>query len=144
MNYTDDQKYADVFLLVAPFFKLYFEYCNNFTLAVDVRETLLKKNQKFAKFIKSVEMPEYVQFEFSSDKKKAKKKKKNTFTRKINLENLMIEPVQRLPRYELLLRGILKETAPSHPDFEDLTKAYAMCREINKNYIDKKITQYNQ
>ena len=41
--------------------------------------------------------------------------------KKMGLENLLIMPVQRLPRYNLLLRDLLKQTKDDHPDYEGLT-----------------------
>lgn len=37
--------------------------------------------------------------------------------------NFLILPVQRLPRYVLLLRDLLKFTPEEHTDFENLSKA---------------------
>jgi len=39
----------------------------------------------------------------------------------------MIEPIQRLPRYELFLKDLLKNTEEIHPDYENITKAYKKC-----------------
>jgi len=43
--------------------------------------------------------------------------------RNIHLQAMLIEPVQRLPRYPLLIKALLKHTPPEHPDFKDLEKA---------------------
>ena len=43
----------------------------------------------------------------------------------------MITPVQRLPRYELLLRDLVKNTAKNHPDYPNLTFALEKMTEIN-------------
>ena len=40
-------------------------------------------------------------------------------------------PVQRLPRYEMLLRDIVKHTWDSHPDKSNLTEALRHICEIN-------------
>lgn len=40
-----------------------------------------------------------------------------------DLMNFLILPVQRLPRYVLLLRDLLKYTPEAHVDFEPLSKA---------------------
>jgi hypothetical protein len=36
----------------------------------------------------------------------------------LGLDDYLIMPVQRVPRYVLLLRGVLKYTLPGHPDHE--------------------------
>ena len=39
------------------------------------------------------------------------------------IESYLILPVQRIPRYTLLLRAVLAETDPKHPDYELCQKA---------------------
>jgi len=58
---------------------MYFIYNNNYSNANTLRLELLKTNKKFKELIESVEFTE---------------KLKN-----MSLESLMIEPIQRLPRY---------------------------------------------
>ena len=40
-----------------------------------------------------------------------------------DLSSYAIQPIQRVPRYELLLRELLKETDKNHADYADITKA---------------------
>nr|CAD7446783.1 unnamed protein product [Timema bartmani] len=42
---------------------------------------------------------------------------------KLALDHLLIMPVQRIPRYELLMQRLLKHTDPSHPDHQILLDA---------------------
>lgn len=46
------------------------------------------------------------------------------------LESLLILPVQRLPRYELLLRDIIKSTPEYHKDFNSLLQASKSVNEM--------------
>merc|ERR1712130_459399 len=39
------------------------------------------------------------------------------------IQDYLILPVQRIPRYRMLLRELLKHTAETHPDFQPLTQA---------------------
>jgi hypothetical protein len=39
-------------------------------------------------------------------------------------------PVQRVPRYELLLRDLIKQTAVTHPDYNDLNAALEKVKSI--------------
>jgi len=41
----------------------------------------------------------------------------------VQLNSLLIEPVQRIPRYQLLLEDLLVNTPKAHPEFKDLKKA---------------------
>ena len=36
------------------------------------------------------------------------------------LQSLLITPVQRIPRYNLLITDLLKRTPPEHPDYNNL------------------------
>ena len=38
----------------------------------------------------------------------------------VTLQSLLIQPVQRIPRYKLLLEQLLKETPQAHPDHPNL------------------------
>ncbi|RNA40340.1 rho guanine nucleotide exchange factor 17, partial [Brachionus plicatilis] len=42
---------------------------------------------------------------------------------KLTLKDLIIQPVQRIPRYELYIKDFLKCTPPNHPDHQYLIKA---------------------
>jgi len=41
-------------------------------------------------------------------------------------------PIQRIPRYILLIKDILKHTAPNHRDHQDLVEAFNSINEIAK------------
>ncbi|XP_015585736.1 rho guanine nucleotide exchange factor 10-like protein isoform X2 [Cephus cinctus] len=49
---------------------------------------------------------------------------------KLGLDQLLIKPVQKIPRYELLIQRLLKHTDPSHPDYELLTAAQKEVHEL--------------
>lgn len=49
---------------------------------------------------------------------------------KLGLDQLLIKPVQKIPRYELLIQRLLKHTDPSHPDHELLTAAKKEVHEL--------------
>jgi hypothetical protein len=51
---------------------------------------------------------------------------------KLDLFSLLIMPVQRVPRYVLLLRELIKHSPKSHPDYANLTAAQAMMEEIGQ------------
>ena len=54
-----------------------------------------------------------------------------------------MEPVSRICRYDLIFGEILKKTEKSHPDYENLEKAYNAMRVILTN-INKKIDDYKK
>lgn len=49
------------------------------------------------------------------------------------LNSLLLEPVQRVPRYELLLKDLLKHTTEDHPDYTNLQNAVILIQEVNNN-----------
>ncbi|PAA57831.1 hypothetical protein BOX15_Mlig026874g1 [Macrostomum lignano] len=55
--------------------------------------------------------------------------------RRLPLKSLIIKPVQRIPRYELLLKRLLEHTQEAHPDWEQLKQAetavHALAMKIN-------------
>ncbi len=57
----------------------------------------------------------------------------------LQLESYLIMPVQRLPRYQMLLNGLLKYTDEQHVDYADLCSAQQsiinICTEINTQKV---------
>jgi len=51
-------------------------------------------------------------------------------SRKLDLPSLLIMPIQRLPRYLLLLEDLHRETAPDHSDFPDLSKSIKILKQV--------------
>ncbi|XP_071861960.1 rho guanine nucleotide exchange factor 17 isoform X6 [Bombus fervidus] len=49
---------------------------------------------------------------------------------KLGLDQLLIKPVQKIPRYELLIQRLLKHTDTTHPDFELLQAAQKEVHEL--------------
>lgn len=56
---------------------------------------------------------------------------------KLTLDDLLIKPVQRIPRYVLFIKDLLKHTAPSHPDHSPLQQALGeltmLAERVNKS-----------
>jgi len=64
-------------------------------------------------------------------------KKKAAQVRQLDLSALLIMPIQRLPRYELLLSELVKNTSENHSDFASLSEALKYIREVNL-YINQR------
>ena len=82
---------------MAPFFKLYSVYAFDYRKALLMVQELTSKNPVFRKFLEQTESRPEVQ-------------------RKLN--SLMIIPIQRVPRYKLLLEQVLLYTSPADADFK--------------------------
>eukprot|EP00842_Homolaphlyctis_polyrhiza_P003375 jgi/Hompol1/4038/HPOL_003460-RA len=48
----------------------------------------------------------------------------------LNLNSYLVLPIQRLPRYKMLLESLLSVTSQEHPDYDDLTKAVADIKHV--------------
>eukprot|EP00026_Physarum_polycephalum_P006886 Phypoly_transcript_06939.p1 GENE.Phypoly_transcript_06939~~Phypoly_transcript_06939.p1 ORF type:complete len:369 (+),score=54.34 Phypoly_transcript_06939:492-1598(+) len=98
-DWGPNQLIGDVFLKILPFLKTYTNYTSGYAQGL----AALKECEKHSVFqgIISRCSSEY----------------------KLGLEALMIQPVQRIPRYNLLLADLAKNTDPSHPDYKNLKTA---------------------
>lgn len=47
---------------------------------------------------------------------------------KMDLSSYLLKPVQRMGKYSLLLKQIIKECSPSEPEYADLKEAYEMVK----------------
>lgn len=100
---SNDITIGDVFIKFAPFFKIYHPYCNTFEASSKLVGKLLSERSSFAKFLA--------------------KASKDPRTLHQSLQSLMIMPVQRIARYQLLIEAVLKQTPPGHPDHVLLAEA---------------------
>jgi len=104
------------FTTLGAFLKAYTDYVKNFDFALQ-RIGLCSKDSKFSTFIKSAE--------------------EKTVPRS-RLESLLITPVQRIPRYVLLLQDLLKHTEDSHPDFSHIVEALDLIKSVAMSINDTK------
>jgi hypothetical protein len=88
----------------SQFIKLYIEYVKNFDSVYVMIKFIKKKKRNFKEMIKAFELEQ------------AK-------TNALDLGSFLILPVQRLPRYMLLLAELEKFTEVDHPDKKGLQKA---------------------
>jgi hypothetical protein len=109
------QKFGDIFRDSAPLMKLYYRYIRDFTKAQTRLADLEVKYPEFKEFLV----------------------KQNEKSGGLGLMGFLIMPVQRLPRYELLLRALLKLTEPTHVDFQNLTDALEAVVHVNQ-YINQR------
>ncbi len=94
------ERVGGIFLTFVPFFKMYMQYLSNFEHALTRRAQLLTANSSFAAFID--------------------KATKDPRCMGEGIESFLVAPVQRIPRYQLLLEQILKYTQKDHPDYNNV------------------------
>jgi len=104
------QVIADAFKAVADFFKMYSQYCSNQQTCLEVIGRLCK-NSQFEAFL--MERAQIV-----------------PGCRNLDLQQLVIKPVQRMCKYPLFLREIMRFTLPDHPQFPLLQQAFSKVDEV--------------
>lgn len=87
-KWEEDPRLGDVMTRFAPFLKLYSSYVADFDTANAVLNEYMTKDKRFAALIHDFE--------------------KGTSCGNLKISHFMLEPVQRLPRYKLLLEDYLK------------------------------------
>jgi hypothetical protein len=116
-QWSATQKLGDVFMSMAPFFKLYVVYSNDYDDALHLYNRYLKDSARFAELIQA---------------------EKTRDGSGMTLEHLLIMPVQRIPRYNLLLRDLIKKTDAAHPDFASLSEALAATEQVAAHINESK------
>ncbi|ORY56212.1 Dbl homology domain-containing protein [Neocallimastix californiae] len=94
---------GDIWLTMNEYLKIYLLYCSNYAYALIKLENL-KTSRSFSRFI-------YSQFQ-------------NPKSRGLTLDSFLIKPVQRICKYPLLLKELLKYTDESNKDYENLKNGY--------------------
>ncbi|KAK2962122.1 putative Titin like protein [Blattamonas nauphoetae] len=89
---------------MAGYLNCYKPYIKNYARASSTLEQVKKKNKAFRKFLQKC----------SNDR----------LSMNFPIESFLILPVQRLPRYKMLLESLLKNTLPDNPQFTQIEKAF--------------------
>ncbi|PRP77478.1 hypothetical protein PROFUN_14298 [Planoprotostelium fungivorum] len=106
------QLIGDVFLKLYPFFRAYNEYCNKYDVALE----------NYVEFMKRPEFSTFCNNQLA----------KTPNGLGPDLQSLLITPVQRIPRYALLLKELLAKTPSDHPDHTHLENAYEKIKDITE------------
>ena len=102
-NDDSQQKVGDIFVEKAPFLTMYTTYIENFDNAMNTIDKQRKRNKKFAAIMDEIQAaPEL---------------------HRLSLQHHMLAPVQRIPRYKLLLEDYIKRLPEDSSDLESATKA---------------------
>lgn len=101
---------GEIFIEFIPVFKNYTNYCQSYDKIIKKLEELKKKN---------------IFDNYLYDKKTSIENTTN-FT----IESYLILPIQRIPRYELLLKDLLKHTSKYHRDYESLLKSVSEMKSL--------------
>jgi len=105
-----------IFLAICDFLKVYTVYVNNYSVSFDTLRIAMT-NKHFQAFLEKQKLsPESNQLDFAS---------------------FLIMPIQRIPRYVLLLQDLFKHTRKSHPDYVSLKSALEKMRQV-AGYVNEK------
>ncbi|KYQ90529.1 pleckstrin (PH) domain-containing protein [Tieghemostelium lacteum] len=107
-------KLGDIFTKITAFLKVYTMYVNNYNNSFAAINEC-KENPKFAELLD-----------------------KNRSSYGLDLSSFLIMPIQRLPRYVLLLQDLMKHTQETHTDYNDLTLALKKMKEVAEYVNEKK------
>lgn len=108
----DSSTIGDVILQFTPYFKMYQNYVNNHENATKLITELMTKNTDFAQFIEH--------------------QQSDVRCKGQTLQSYLILPIQRMPRYELCLREMIKLTDNSHPDLKNLKECFKKVVDVNQ------------
>eukprot|EP00057_Strongylocentrotus_purpuratus_P014398 XP_011668872.1 PREDICTED: FYVE, RhoGEF and PH domain-containing protein 4 isoform X5 [Strongylocentrotus purpuratus] len=97
---------GDILVRLSPFLKLYTDYVGNFDKAVKCLNTWMVKIPSFASLLQEIQKKPICMF--------------------LTLQHHMLEPVQRIPRYELLLKEYLKKLPAESVDRTDAERALGL------------------
>ncbi|CAG8468194.1 9699_t:CDS:10, partial [Ambispora leptoticha] len=112
---------GDIFLDMGPFFKMYSLYVKNFNSALAAIDVQLRENPTFSSFLRDVI--------------------KTGQCKGLTLQAYLIMPVQRIPRYKMLLEDLLKKTDENHLDYLNLKKAYQVIEHV-ATFVNETIRQH--
>ena len=101
-DWSDTQFLGDLLLDLLPFLKMYTMYTSNYDRSMAALRELEAKHETVTKFMEEINANPL---------------------RTVDFRAYLIMPIQRIPRYRLLLEELLKNTTPEHPDYESLSKA---------------------
>ncbi|KAL1658879.1 CNH domain-containing protein [Schizophyllum commune] len=103
---------ACVFDAVLNFREAYIEYIPNYPIAAYRIDDEMANNHNFKDFVEaSIRHPE---------------------SHRLDMKNFINRPIPRLLRYELLLKNILDETPPGHPDRNDIPQVLELIKALGK------------
>ncbi|XP_058410447.1 FYVE, RhoGEF and PH domain-containing protein 2 isoform X2 [Diceros bicornis minor] len=105
-DWSATPRIGDVIQKLAPFLKMYSEYVKNFQRAAELLATWTDKSPPFQEVITRIQSSEA--------------------SGSLTLQHHMLEPVQRIPRYELLLKEYVQKLPAEAADRADAQKALDM------------------
>ncbi|XP_034444134.1 FYVE, RhoGEF and PH domain-containing protein 4a isoform X8 [Hippoglossus hippoglossus] len=102
-EWASKPRIGDILQKLTPFLKMYAEYVKNFEKAMELLKQWSDRSPQFKSTIQEIQTHEACG--------------------SLTLQHHMLEPVQRVPRYEMLLKDYLKKLPEEDPDRRDAEKS---------------------
>ncbi|XP_071361331.1 FYVE, RhoGEF and PH domain-containing protein 4a isoform X3 [Trachinotus anak] len=102
-EWSSTPRIGDILQKLTPFLKMYAEYVKNFDKAMELLKQWTDRSPQFKAIIQEIQCQEVCGC--------------------LTLQHHMLEPVQRVPRYEMLLKDYLKKLPQDDPDRRDAEKS---------------------
>ncbi|KAM9953931.1 hypothetical protein ACTFIR_009038 [Dictyostelium discoideum] len=122
-NWSIDQTIGDLFIENTDSLFEYTPYVTNYDHSRKLLAKLTSGNTNFRNFLDA-----------------AQRDKRSKY---LDISSFLIQPIQRLPRYELLLRDLLKSTSTLHKDHKYLSKGIVKIKEITMYVNDQQKEREN-
>ncbi|XP_004700445.1 FYVE, RhoGEF and PH domain-containing protein 6 isoform X2 [Echinops telfairi] len=116
LNWTEQQRIADIFVKKGPYLKMYSTYIKEFDKNIALLDEQCKKNPAFAAVVRDFEL--------------------NPRCASLALKHYLLKPVQRIPQYKLLLTDYLKNLLEDSGDYRDTQDALAVVIEVANHAND--------
>eukprot|EP00727_Mastigamoeba_balamuthi_P002200 m51a1_g11978 putative domain containing protein (1077) ;mRNA; r:848997-852887 len=123
-SWPQSQSLSSVFLRMVPTFKVYIEYVNRYETAIATLAAL-RKTKAFAEML-------------SAAIARVNATLADPGEQLMDLQSYLIMPIQRVPRYKLLLEELIRFTDPTHVDFESLGKALDRIKDVAETINERK------
>uniref|UniRef100_A0A2K5HFX7 FYVE, RhoGEF and PH domain containing 4 n=1 Tax=Colobus angolensis palliatus TaxID=336983 RepID=A0A2K5HFX7_COLAP len=94
---------GDILQKLAPFLKMYGEYVKGFDNAMELVKNMTERIPQFKSVVEEIQ--------------------RQKICGSLTLQHHMLEPVQRIPRYEMLLKDYLRKLPPDSLDWNDAKKS---------------------
>ncbi|XP_030399453.1 FYVE, RhoGEF and PH domain-containing protein 4 isoform X2 [Gopherus evgoodei] len=102
-EWAETPRIGDILQKLAPFLKMYGEYVKNFDNAMELVKMWTERSPLFKSIIQDIQTQKVCG--------------------SLTLQHHMLEPVQRIPRYEMLLKDYLRKLPQDSPDWKDAEKS---------------------
>lgn len=112
-KFDGDIQIGEIFTKLSDYFKMYKVFCANQQNSLSSVDTYAKKNAKFKKNLEVCH----------GDPR----------CRGLFLQSFLIKPIQRVCKYPLLLRELIRYTPEEHPDFQPLQNAFEKINAVVAN-----------